>query len=220
MASRSESLNAIKLHLIIHNIATKAVQYKLEKEIKALAALNANSVSTFLASKYDHLIDAYTNRRQMPCYVLDFIKTLNPEYPSKRASNQPFPEQLERFDLTACYQIAKSLLSLQYPDIQCFEDLIIMRNEFYGHLNFLKTSDSLYEANLERLKKIVMKLSESDARLKEEIVCKISEINGIKRVADFDVVDLEAYEEFFKRTRFHFFYSTMPFVEKRKNVLS
>ena len=227
--SKQENLNAIKIHLIIQQIATRAIRLKLVNEIRQRRSLEVpksfldppisteNCVSEFLETHYNNLISTYATRRRMPTYILDFIKTLNPTYPSKlRDSKASFPNDLDLFDVNACYQMAKALLLIQYPELQCYEDLILIRNQFYGHLSFLKLKSELYEKHVEKLREIVNKLIEknSDLRVREELVNRIEIINSIKKNEELDVDDMNNYAEFYKSNRFRFFYSTIPVIEK------
>lgn len=230
-----ENLNAIKVHLTIKDMATRAIRLNLVAEIRQRCTTEApksfldppvsmeNCVSEFLSKHYTTLIHTYASRRHMPHYVLDFVKTLNPSFPTRmRDANAPFPNDLELFDVGACYQLAKALLLIQYPDLQCYEDLILIRNEFYGHLNFLKLKNKQFESNMEKLREIVGKLvnQNSDLRVKDELVNRIEMIYSIKTSDELQANDMKSYVDFFKANRFRFFYSTIPVLEKKtlKNI--
>jgi len=230
-----ENLNAIKLHSIIQHIATRAVRLKLENEIRqrhvrdapktfsmSSNSLHANCVSEFLAKHYNSLVKAYAQRRHMPSYVLDIVKTLNPSYPSKQHHVSFFPNDLNNFDANACYQLANALLAIKYPDLQPYEDLILIKNEFYGHLNFLRIKEELYADKIEKLKEIVLKLMDTSSskdkflfkQIKDELINRLNAIDSIKASSEFEPSDLCSYAEFHKINRFRFFYSTIPVIEK------
>jgi hypothetical protein len=100
-------LNAIRLHLVLLNVANEAVQFKLSEIIKQRNATSLNPIKDLLVSKYQ----IYENQAHPPNYVNGFMTTLREKF---RGNPGTFPDDLKEFDITACYPIAKNFLKNEY----------------------------------------------------------------------------------------------------------
>ena len=103
MEIKRETINGIKLQLILNNIVTPAAHFKLEEEINFQSEPDnayANCVSKFLEVNYNNCLKTKAQD--------DFVRTLNPDFPKPR-SNKPFPNDLKLFTISSCFQIAKLL---------------------------------------------------------------------------------------------------------------
>ena len=182
---KSENLNAIKLHLILLNVTTKALHSKLEEEIQNRNP-GPNSVQTFLETNYN------TASNRTDPHLKGFFKTLNPNFPRRRQNN-PFPNDLKLFDLTACYSIARNLLNL--PDLSDYDEVRQIRNDFYAHLNFLEIDDATFNQKVTRLEVLTDHFSTAPT-FKLENRRAIEKIKNLKEIVEFDINSINNYTQF------------------------
>lgn len=186
MNNSSKTLNAIRLHLVLLNEGNEAVQFRLTEIIKARDLTNLNSVKDFLIAKFT------ANQRNPPHYLNGFMKILEEKY--GRITNQ-FPNDLNDFDITACYPIALNLLSLSRVDMRPFDKLKDIRNKYYGHLNFISIDDGDYSRILNDLKSIIDTLTQSDLNLQLDLKSRISQIEKIQNLSHLNANDWKNLNE-------------------------
>ena len=102
----SKTLNAIRLHLILLNEGSEAVHFKLIEIIRQRDLTNnPNCVKKFLNR----------HKRNSSHFLDGFRRTLIDKYSNNHTL---FPNDLNDFDMTACYSIARTLLNLQGNDLK------------------------------------------------------------------------------------------------------
>ena len=191
-AVKPENLNAIKFHLVLLNVATKAAQFNLAEEIKSRATPSTasalpptpdpNCVSKFLKEFYDDIIRQYfiyrqysSNIRNIPDYLKNMYRTL-----LKFNQASSFPNDLDSFDISACCQIARKIRS---PIKKVFIDLTEMRNDYYGHLKSLTISDANYGKQLKNLESYINKFC-PDTQYPQEHKENTEQIEKIKKITE------------------------------------
>ena len=190
--TKSETLNAIRLNLIVLNVSTSALHLNLEHKIKQNDLNNnPNCIKEFLDRKYDYYRTNHHLRIQSTLQPL--LKKLNPNHPR---GNPNSPNELKLFDVSACYLIAKEFLHLPAQHLQLFEELRVIRNDYIAHLSCLHIEDSVYLTKLQDLKRITGELSNLNPNLKQEFLENIEKIEHIKDFAYFDTADINKYIEF------------------------
>ena len=167
--SDSKTLNAIRLHLILLNEGGEAVRFKLVKIIERSSTVK------------DYLI---RHRRNSSPFLKGFRRTLD-----KYSSDTLIPNDLNDFDISGCYSIGRTLLNLQGNDLKPFEDIIKLRNKYYGHLNFISIEDGEYGTVLNELKSIIQTLTQSDLNLQQEINNRINQIEKIESLSHLNAND-------------------------------
>ena len=172
----SKNLNAFKLNLVLLNVTKNAARFKLQEIVNTHPIANTSpstskasslntSVSEFLKKTYNSLIKQYPNDNDLPKYLYGLVKTLNPEYPNERPQNDPFPNDLESFDIPSCYHLASEIVKNKQrvlninadADLDDFSELRFIRNEFYAQLSFFQIEDNSYSEQIKKLEKIVEK---------------------------------------------------------------
>ena len=190
-----ENLNAIKFFLVLEK-SKIAAQFKLEEEIhcmhantpstsKASTASDSTCVSEFLKITYNILINKYRQNEKKLNYLQSFIKALNPEYPTERPQDKPFPNDLKLFDIPSCYQIAVELKKKGFGFLNEFDDLREMRN------NFFHTSKI---GDVEKIKEIIKYFCKNDADLKKRLEEQLEQIELLK-VNNVSSHDYELYQK-------------------------
>ena len=116
------NINAIKIHLILLNVATRAAQYRLAELIRQKDSSTANSSSSnflenFLKKSYQH----HRLEKEFDC----FVRCIKNYFGKKKAFSHPLPHHnpMEIFDISACYNIVKSLLQERFmaaESLECF----------------------------------------------------------------------------------------------------
>ena len=180
---KSENVNAIKLNLILTNVMTKIVHRKLEEEIKK----TNNSVQNFLRESHDKY-DDFDPKTQEHSKMSGVMKILNPKFPKTRPGERrlPFPTNLEQFDLSACYQIARTLLQLS--NLDNYNELTKIRNDIFYLIPF-EIDEAKFNDSINKLERI-MKSFSSDPLFKEEF----ERIKNIKDVTSFSkLTRIESY---------------------------
>ena len=135
------NINAIKIHLILLNVATRAAQYRLAELIRQKDSSTANSSSSnflenFLKKSYQH----HRLEKEFDC----FVRCIKNYFGKKKAFSHPLPHHnpMEIFDISACYNIVKSLLN--GSDLKYYDELKTIRNKYYAHLNSLEIDEVTY----------------------------------------------------------------------------
>jgi tetratricopeptide (TPR) repeat protein len=175
-------LNAIRLHLVLLNVANEAVQFKLTELIKQQDASNPGAVKKFL--------EKYYQPRHYPKYLEGFMKTLKLKFIDKILD---FPNDLKEFDMTACYSIARNFLNLS--DIRPFDELREIRNKYYGHLNLLEIEDTDYTHILGRLKKIIGDFTQNEPLKNQALRDRIKKIESIQALSSLSLADMSNLKE-------------------------
>jgi hypothetical protein len=96
-------LNAIRLHLVLLNVANEASQYKL---IELIRTKRGTSVKDFLIYVWNEI------RSNPPEHLKGFFATLKKNCDINKPNS--FPDDLKAFDLSACSALSRSYL--QFPD--------------------------------------------------------------------------------------------------------
>jgi hypothetical protein len=174
-------LNAIRLHLVLLNVANEAVQFKLTELIKQQDTTNANAVKDLLIRKYRE------NLRNPPRHLDGFMRTLKEKFIDK---NLDFPNDLKELDITACYPIARNLLNLTKIQWGPFDELRVIRNKYYGHLNLLEIDDVDYHTVLVSLKTIIDGFSQSAPQYQQELHDRIKQIESIQALSSISLADM------------------------------
>ena len=180
--SDPKTLNAQRLHLVLLNVTTKAMHFKLEELIMERDPSNPNCIKEFLDQKYrDH-------RTSRELFLRPLLKKLNPNHPRGNANS---PNQLVSFDISSCFQIAKTFLSLPNanPNLILFDRLREIRNLYYGHLNFLEIEDVDYNQVMSELEIIVEQLC-PQKQLENK-----NEIDRIRNITNIDQEDVNELKE-------------------------
>ena len=169
MKENSNSLNAIRLHLILLSEGSDAVRFKLIEFIKRQdqTAEKTSCVKYFLI---EHKSNASP-------FVDGFKRTLREKFNNDLYR---FPNDLNDFDITDCFTIAKHCLHLQGDDLQPFDDLREMRNKYYGHLSLISIEDGDYRRVLNDLKAIIQTLTESDLSFQQKLKIRINQIEEVQ----------------------------------------
>ena len=163
MSNKEKTLNAIRLHLVLLNVATKAAQFRLEEILRQ----QGNSVQNFLTTNA-----TISNRNNSNRHLDAFYRTLD------NLNQASYPNDLNSFDISACFCIAQ-LLNTSNMERRLFNELTKIRNTYYGHLNILEIDDVDYERVLNRLKFIIDSFSSNDAQFRLNNQNKIREIEAI-----------------------------------------
>jgi len=179
-------VNSIRLHLVLLNIANKAVQFKLAELIKQKDASNSDAVKDFLTKKYQ------ANLKNPPNYLDGFFRTLNEKF---RGNTKDFPNDLREFDITSCYPIARNFLNLSKIQMRPFDELREIRNKKYGHLNLLEIEDADYNSVLARLKQIIDDLTQNEPEYKEALQDKISQVEKIESLSSISETGMHNLKE-------------------------
>jgi hypothetical protein len=179
-------VNAIRLHLVLLNIANKAVQFKLAELIKQKDAINLNAVKDFLTKKYQ------ANLKNPPIHLEGFFRTLNEKF---RGNTVDFPNDLREFDITSCYPIARNFLNLSKIQMRPFDELREIRNKYYGHLNLLEIEDADYNAVLARLKQIINDFTQNEPLFNQALRDEISKVELIETLGSISQTDMHNLEE-------------------------
>ena len=167
-----EILNSIQLHMILLNVATKAIQFKLKEKINQRDRDNINSVRDFL--------------------------NLNSNFETIANINKTgaFTNNLDLFDIHACYKIASEVIALPLNELEIFKKAYSIHNDYYEKLHFLKTDDSLFSDTMPQLKEMIYKLCEYNSPFYEENRNKIKLIESIHNYGSLDSAYLQLRLEF------------------------
>jgi len=179
-------VNAIRLHLVLLNVANEAVQFKLAELIKQKDANNPDAVKDFLIKNYQ------ANLKNPPFHLEGFFRTLNEKF---KGDTKDFPNDLKAFDMTSCYPIARNLLNLPKKQMRSFDDLKDIRNKKYGHLNLLEIEAADYDAVLARLKEIIDEFTQNEPEYKEALQDKISQVEKIESLSSISETDMHNLKE-------------------------
>ena len=171
--ANQKNKNAFRILLAL-KIAHKALRFKLTEIIK-LNDSNNNpyEIWNFLKTNYPK----YKSNKFMKTFVLplkDYFeaKTIGPSL--------PVPNNLDIFDITGCYQIARNMLSKEIEDLFFYEKIRDIRNKFF--LSPYEIENDEYDIVLADLKKIINFFCEN-ADLKKEYE---EQIKLIEENKDFD----------------------------------
>jgi hypothetical protein len=179
-------LNAIRLHLVLLNVANEAVQFKLAELIKQKEAKNPFAVKDFFIRKYE------ANPSHWPRYLDGFMRTLNEKFGGNTFN---FPNDLKEFDITACYSIANNLLNLTKIQMRPFDELKEIRNHKYGHLNLLEIEDADYNTVLVRLKQLIDDFTQSAPLYQQDLRDRIKQIELIQALSSISLADINNLKE-------------------------
>jgi hypothetical protein len=166
MSNKEKTLNAIRLHLVLLNVATKAAQFRLEEIIRQ----QGNTVQNFLTTNA-----TISNRNNSNRHLDAFYRTLD------NLNQASYPNDLNPFDISACFCIAQ-LLNTSNTERRLFNELTRIRNTYYGHLNILEIDDVDYERVLNRLKFIIDAFSSNNTEFRLNNQNKIREIQAINNL--------------------------------------
>jgi tetratricopeptide (TPR) repeat protein len=182
----SKIVNAIRLHLVLLNVANEAVQFKLTELIKQQDATNSNALKDFLIKKYRE------NQRNPPFYLNGFVRTLNEKIGGNTLN---FPNDLKEFDITACCAIARNLLNLSKVQMGSIDELREIRNKYYGHLNLLEIEDADYNRVLARLKTIIDGFTQSAPQFQQDLRDRIKQIESIQALSSISLAYMSNLRE-------------------------
>jgi hypothetical protein len=180
-------LNAIRLHLVLLNVANEAVQFKLTELIKQQDTTNPDAVKDFLIKKYQD------NLRYPPRYLDGFMRTLKEKFGGNPFN---FPNDLKEFDITACYPIARNFLNLSKVQMRPFDELKEIRNHKYGHLNLLEIEDADYNTVLVRLKQLIDDFTQNAPEwYQQDLRDRIKQIESIQALSSISLADMNNLKE-------------------------
>ena len=184
MKENSNSLNAIRLHLILLREGSDAVRFKL---IEFIRRQDRTAEKTRYVKYF--LIEHKSNASP---FLDGFKRTLREKFNNDL---NRFPNDLNDFDITDCFAIAKHCLHLQGDALQPFDDLREMRNKYYGHLSLISIDDDEYRRVLIELKAIIQTLTQSDLDLQQELNIRINEIEAVQSLSHLNSTDWKNLNE-------------------------
>jgi hypothetical protein len=179
-------LNAIRLHLVLLNVANEAVQFNLTELIKQKDSKNSNAVKDFLIRKYQ------ANLTNSPFYLDGFMRTLNEKFGGNTLN---FPNDLKEFDITAYYPIAKNFLYLSKIQMRPFDELREIRNKKYGHLNLLEIEYTDYKTVLASLEKLIDYFTQNAPQYQQDLHDRIKQIESIQALSSISLRDMSNLKE-------------------------
>jgi ElaB/YqjD/DUF883 family membrane-anchored ribosome-binding protein len=179
-------LNAIRLHLVLLNVANEVVQFNLTELIKQKDSKNSNAVKYFLIKNYQ------ANLTNPPFYLDGFMRTLNEKFGGNTLN---FPNDLKEFDITACYPIARNFLYLSKIQMRPFDELREIRNKKYGHLNLLEIEDTDYKTVLASLEKLIDYFTQNAPQYQQDLRDRIKQIELIQALSSISSADMSNLKE-------------------------